>query len=102
MAQWIGDACSDLPEAHGLLIFNEPLRPDSGLEKKIPPIVAKTLKLKLSDEEAEYSVFGEEGESREISEEITSLRRPSEKPAPDWEAKFTAVLHRIDAWQPED
>ncbi len=102
MTQWNGEACSDLPEAHALLIFNDTMRQDAGLEKEIPPIVAKDLKPKRSNDKASNYVFGEEGESREISREMAGLRPPPEKPGADWEAKFTALLHRIEAWQPED
>jgi hypothetical protein len=102
MTQWNGEACSDLPEAHGLLVFNDTMRPDAGLEKEIPPIAAKDLKPKRSDDKASNYVFGEEGESREIAKEMAWLRRPPEKRGAEWEAKFTALLHRIEAWQPED
>jgi hypothetical protein len=102
VTQWNGEACPGLPEAHGLLIFNDTMRQDAGLDQEIPPIDPKTLKPKRSDDQAANSAFGDEGESREIAKEMAWLRRPPEKPGADWEAKFTALLHRIEAWQPED
>ena len=101
MTQWNGEACSDLPEAHGLLVFNDTMRQDAGLEKEVPPINPKTLKPKRSEDKAANYVFGEDGESHEIFKEMAQLRHP-DKPGSDWEARFTALLHRIEAWQPED
>ncbi|MBL0159573.1 MAG: hypothetical protein IPP47_21055 [Bryobacterales bacterium] len=102
VTQWSGEACSDLPEAHGLLIFNDTLRKDAGLEKEVPAIDTKNLKPKRSNDKPANYVFGEEGESREIFKEMAGLRHPPEKAGPEWESKFTALLHRIEAWQPED
>lgn len=100
--QWGAEACSDLPEGHGLLIFNETMRQNAGLDKEVPPIDATTLKPKRSEDKAANYVFGEEGESSEIYKDMGEFRQPPDKPGPEWETKFTAMLHRIQAWQPED
>lgn len=52
MTQWNGEACPDLPPAHGLLVFNDTLRRDVGLEKEVPPIDPRTFSPKRSEDQA--------------------------------------------------
>jgi hypothetical protein len=48
---------------------------------------------------ADTTIFWETTDSREIQRELGRLRPAPAKPTAEWEARFTALLHRIEAWQ---
>ncbi len=67
--------------------------------------LAAYLKTQRSEEAcgpAENFQFWENGESREISKELSKLRPAPAKPDADWESRYTAALHRVESWLKED
>lgn len=87
-----------LAEEMGVLVRQSP---NSGLDEAWSAYQKTQQKAEPCEDTGNY-VFWEEGTGRELQRELARLRPVPEKPDAEYEARVTALLHRVEEWRKEE
>ena len=74
---------------------------NAGLDEAWAAYLKTQQKAEPCEDSGNY-VFWEEGTGRELQKELARLRPAPAKPDAEYEARVTALLHRVEEWRKED